>query len=366
MKAFFTNSNSHMALILGRPRTINASDCTIKTPIDCNFPTDPSKTVPTTTSEDEAPSSYSPHLFHYALGQKVHEMLSLGANKRHLKDYDIVKALHDQVVSLLNAVPPGIRPENPDVSWDSKRPDLPKKRQHILGAATSFLMALHRPHVAAHSESRQAAVQAALDCLEAQQRLFELVSRHHYKIYTLSFYTIDAAVFLSSIIIVDPRVDQHLLEQINRALLQAIDRLELMKERSPMAKSGALILTTCFQKIQQSSYQKVLKMQESTRTKTGFVNHGDPAVREPQRPCVNLINDTVKALHEAQNLGDDWAPGVNGWEPTSKSRTDPSTNSGVFNETDSDISFWMDQMGQDVNFDPGLSINDSVWSSLLG
>jgi hypothetical protein len=59
--------------------------------MDCDIPENPSKKVPTTTSADEVPSSYSSHLFHYALAHKVHEMLSQGANKRHLKDYGVIQ-----------------------------------------------------------------------------------------------------------------------------------------------------------------------------------------------------------------------------------------------------------------------------------
>src|SRR5438270_13132006 len=110
MKLQTSNSISHMAIILGRPRAINANDCTVKTPLDCDIPEDPSKRVPSTTNLQDPPSSYSSQLFHYALGQMMHQMLSLGADKPHLKDYSVVKALHEQVVTLLNALPPVVRP----------------------------------------------------------------------------------------------------------------------------------------------------------------------------------------------------------------------------------------------------------------
>jgi hypothetical protein len=358
MKLFLTNSNSHMALILGRPRTINASDCTIKTPLDCDIPEDPSESVPTTTGEHDVPSSYSSQLFHYALAHKVHEMLSLGADNRYLKDYHVVKALHDQVVSLLSDLPPVVRPENPDVSWDLQCPDLPKKRQHVLSAASSFLMALHRPHAAVQTASRQAAIQAALECLESQQRLFELVSRHHYKIYTLSFYTIDAGIFLSATIIEYPPLDPLLLERIRRALRQAITRLTLMKDRSPMAKSGAQILAACYQKIQ-----------ESSQTNEGFVNQGDSAVQPSQPSFTQHKNNFSEGgyIHEAQNPRDGSLPNVYDWGLAPTFQIDRSASSGMFaNVTDSNASFWMEQMGQIGDLDPGAPINDSVWRSLLG
>lgn len=92
------------------------NDCTIKALLDCDIPEDPSKTVPLTANGHDAPSSYTPQLFHYVIGHKIHEMLSSWAGKPQVKDYNVLKTLHDQVVSLLDALPPVVRPETPDIS----------------------------------------------------------------------------------------------------------------------------------------------------------------------------------------------------------------------------------------------------------
>jgi hypothetical protein len=69
-----------------------------------------------------------------------------------------------------------MRSENPDISWDEQLLHLPIQRQQIANSANVFLLALHRPHAGVHVASRDAAVQAALETLIAQQRLFETCS----------------------------------------------------------------------------------------------------------------------------------------------------------------------------------------------
>jgi Fungal specific transcription factor domain len=358
--------DSHMALILGQPRTINANDCTASSPMDCDFPRHVRKTVPTGTNPNGLPSSYSSHVFHYHLAHKVHDMLSKGANKRHLKDYSIVQDLHNQVVSLLNDLSPPVRPENPDVSWDLQCQHLPKQRQHISSAANSFLMALHRPHVAVHTKSRHAAIQAALDCLEAQQRLFELVGESHYKIYTLSFYTIDAGIFLSATILEHPPVDQVVLEQIQSALRKAISRLTLMSDRSAMAGTGLRLLTSCYNKISSLHIDK------------SVTNYIELAAHDPGH-AGNMQRYSMTGFPEEDEL--DQAMSISGF-PSLLDVSTGDTNHlsmhpgglqspryGVLasaGDTTESLSTWTRQMEQLVDLDPCAPINESAWSSLLG
>jgi hypothetical protein len=88
----------------------------------------------------------------------MHEMPSLGAGKRHVKDYSIVKTIHREVVALLDGLPPVLRPDQPDKSWDGIGRNLPIQRQQILTVGSSFLIALRREHAQVHTESRTAAV----------------------------------------------------------------------------------------------------------------------------------------------------------------------------------------------------------------
>lgn len=238
--------NSQMSVILGRPRLINMKDCTIKPPLDTDIPSDPSQTVPREPGPNQKPSTYSHRLFGYAIGRMIHEMLDQGADKQFVKDYEVVRELHRQLDTQLDGLPPAIRPRNPDTSWDFLG-FVPREREQISILANSFLMSLHRDHAEVNIESRQAAIFAALSSLEAQDRIFPLIHRHHYRIYGLSCHSIDSCIFLTSLLLKNLITDALLLQRALNALVKAIARLNTMRDRSLLAGSGASILSNCYQ-----------------------------------------------------------------------------------------------------------------------
>jgi hypothetical protein len=198
----------------------------------------------------EPPSSFTPHLFQYTVCQQIHEAMSLGAHKQHPEDYTLVETLHHRILSLLSGLPPIHRPVNPDRSWDLTHVHIPKQRQQIATAAHSFLMALHRPHSKIRVASRNAAIEAALSTLDAQEILFDLMATRYYSIYALSVYTVEAAIFLSVTILEYPPSDPVLSHRIQRTLEKAINRLELAQDRVSLAKSGLHILKLCHSRMQ--------------------------------------------------------------------------------------------------------------------
>ncbi|RDW71290.1 hypothetical protein BP6252_07853 [Coleophoma cylindrospora] len=246
--------DSHMALALGRPRIINASDCDIKTPMNCDTPQDPSTTIPTpyASENDTMPTSFYPSLLGYSIAQMVHEMRTTGANKRFPKNYQVIGDMHRRILSLLDTVPPVFRVQNPDTSWDSRCPNLPRQREQIFMGANSLLLGLHRSHIHTHPESREAAIEAALSVLQAQQRFFDLTPSNQYRFFGLAFFTMDAATFLSAATMLHRLVDAQLKERIDFALHQALIRLEALQDVNPLARSGVKLLRYCFQKIQYS------------------------------------------------------------------------------------------------------------------
>jgi hypothetical protein len=247
--------NSLMAMILDRPRMINADDCDVKPPMDCNIPKDPSRVVPMTVQPRDNHhniTTVSATLFRYALANKFHEMRALKADRPYPKEYSIVRTLHDQVISLLNEVPPSLRPKNPDTSWDLEYPYLRQQREEILTIQNLFLMALHRPHIIANTESRRAALQAALATLDSQERFFEHTKSHHYPIFGLAFCTVDASFLLSIIAILYPLQNHDAKSLIDHALQKAIERLSHIEAYNPIARSGLGILQRCYKKIKET------------------------------------------------------------------------------------------------------------------
>jgi hypothetical protein len=238
-----------MALQLGRARMIHASDCTVRPPIDSDMPDDPSRTMFVATGTDERPSHYTSACVKYTLAQHIHKMISLGALRPQFSGYSVIQSIHAEVNRLLNGLPPAVRAEEPDTSWDLQYPEMAKHRLQISIIANAFLLSLHRPHVSRHPESLELAISAAIQVLDASQLLFEMIEWHQHKTYTLVFYTIDAGIILSAMagkrMHEADRTDHDAL----RALRQAVSRLSILKERNPAAIAGERVLMQCLAKL---------------------------------------------------------------------------------------------------------------------
>lgn len=243
---------SHMSLQLGRPRMIHVSDCTLTDPIDCDFPLEPARTLFRTPGPGERPSSFTLQLVKYKIGHIIHRMMSIGATNPLLEDYGILQSLHDDVSELLKSLPPTMQLENPDTSWDVAYPSLVKQRLQISIVAYSFLVALHRPHASRHVSSRRNATDAAIRSLEASHELFNRSEPHHYKIYTLVFYTIDLGIFLAAAAIKYHNTATETRRRIDQTLEQAVRRLGVLKDRNTAARYGEATLRRCIQKYRQA------------------------------------------------------------------------------------------------------------------
>jgi hypothetical protein len=334
-----------MSVMLGRPRSINASDCTIRTPIDCDFPTDPSKTVPTMIRPDGEISSYSATLFQYELAHKVHELLAAGVHRPHIQDYFIVTKFHNEIMALINNLHPSIRPENPDSSWDDKFPGLIRQRYYLASAAYMFMLALHRPHASIHIPSRDAAITAALNCLDAQEKLFRSLKSHQYRIYSLAFYSIDAGIFLAGIRLERPELDQDLQVRIQTAISTAIARLKIMEEKSPMAKSGLQILTICFERIIASPKTKTVVGNEPLSSNHSMINPGVSDQQDKPTTENTALNPAV--------------PGFDFFPEVPQAVPNPQLLISLGN-MQMDSSFW-NEMNQMVDLNVGGSMEETLW-----
>lgn len=218
--------------------------------MECNIPQNPSTSVPGTPEvmgERDQPNTVSQNLFLYRLSNVWHTVRALKADRPCPKDYSDVQRLHNQVDSIMDRLPPTLRSENPNKSWDDKYLYLDQQREDILTKANLILMALHRPHLEHHVESRRATLQAAIVTLQSQNRSFTKIMPHQYKLFGLSFYTIDASLLLSVVAAkhIPPKNDE-LMARIDYILRQAMDRLGIMYSYSPIARSGLAILRQCY------------------------------------------------------------------------------------------------------------------------
>ncbi|KAI1629276.1 hypothetical protein EDD37DRAFT_645035 [Exophiala viscosa] len=202
--------DSLIAMILGRPRTINADECDV----DDRW---------TATSQ----RTHQPQCQCQTNMQTVKmfkQMKALSADKPFPKDYSTITRLHNQLKAMLDDVPATLKHQNPDTSWNSQYPYLKQQRELILTYANLFLMTLHRPHVANHADSCRCAVQASVTALESLARSFALTAVAQYKSFALSFYTVDASIFLSCIVAIYPPIENEVQSRVDHVLRQALHR----------------------------------------------------------------------------------------------------------------------------------------------
>lgn len=236
-------------MILGRPRTIHPDDCDVQLPLECNIPHDPTTTLQGTREaqgERDSPNTVSTNLFMYRISDLWNTVKALKADKPLPPDSAVVQRLDEQLRGILEAVPPTLRHQNPNTSWDARRPYLVQQREDVLTKAHLLLTALHRPHMASRPASRRAALQSAIITLDSQQRSFARTSPHHYKLFGLSFYTVDASLLLSVVATMDLPLRDDVQANVDRVLLQAIKRLSVIEPHNPIARSGLAILHKCY------------------------------------------------------------------------------------------------------------------------
>jgi len=344
----FANVDSVMSLNMGRSRAINVSDCTARPPTDCEIPENRSNTRPTPPIQTPFCSTYTIHLYRYDLALKIYDIVSSRINvagrsthstMTQIPGHDKVKVLHDKIVSILDNLPRVLHPEDPDTSWDMRIPELPGNREEVLCLANSVLLALHRPYASIDPSNREEAIKAALKLLDNQQKSFDALREHHYKFYGLSFHTIDAATFLSSITIEHPPDDNAELELICYALQKGISRLSVIGSRSPIAKSGSQILMQYYQKLQESLQTTSGGRAEEQFSGFDGITH---ETRMPEYP-VEYPSPTTFAAHLAnQALQSDMSPYGTDFNP---SLLDPMGFIGDLG---------VDQYGNDFNWGRGL------------
>lgn len=245
-----------MSIQLGRPRMINATDSTVKPPIDTDIPMDPSRTLVRPAQSNESPSDFTASLIKYDLACRIHKLMSLGALSSACPDYRIIARTHTEVKNLLVSLPPVLRqdPGLGDRSWDFQKPNIVRHRLTIPIIINSFLLALHRPHVLSYRTSSDASIEAARKILNLSQQLFEITSKHQHKTYTLVFYTIDTGILLSAIMLSRRRESSWTLpvedwNSLCSALQQSILRLRVLKESNSVADTGERVLQKCLARL---------------------------------------------------------------------------------------------------------------------
>lgn len=300
---------------------------------------------------------------------------TLKADKPFPKDYSTIQLLHDQLIAELDNLPATLRHLNPDMSWDSRYPYLKQHREFVLIYANLFLMTLHRPHVSHHSASCRHAIQASITALNALDRCFAQSSPAQYKSFPLSFYTLDASIFLSTVVAMYPPIDNGIGNQVDAVLQHALHRLAVLETYSPIAKSGLAILRRCCGKLKDqcpgahafamstssgpSNFLPSLAYQDAQQVSSqSILAHGSMTDSHSAAYSQGYGQDQPTWLATGSR-SDSYPSGSNSGEDTMSTMADGS----LFNTpTDFDESYWMNLMNSIASAPVSLVDANDVWS----
>lgn len=196
--------------------------------------------------ESEKPSSFTERLIEYHLHLKLHEIRALEVEGAYPKDYANVECLHQYAVKYIRDIPPIYRFENPDTSFDIELPWITIQREYLCSVTWFFLLALHRPYIFSIPRSRTEVIKAGIGILSAQERGFAHSKAHHYKLFTLAFLTVEAAVSILAVLIGYPTMNDELALEAFRHTETAILRLNAIFYQNALAGAGARLIQTLF------------------------------------------------------------------------------------------------------------------------
>ncbi|KAK3392332.1 hypothetical protein B0T20DRAFT_53955 [Sordaria brevicollis] len=205
-------------------------------------------------TEKDPPTPLSRILFTWNITLHLVSILSLEREASSLSASELfsrVSALHQQLLSLEQSIPPFFRADQPNTTFDS----LPSMQwlpwaRCLLPQLISFnYMALHRAYIFASPWSREMAVEkGCLAMLQAQRRHWGLLSKEmRRRTFTLFFGTFDAVVLMGAVFVLFPpkqpkevgaSEEKELVREVVRQFKWAEERFEEMKERNPLARQA--------------------------------------------------------------------------------------------------------------------------------
>ncbi|KAG9947315.1 hypothetical protein KCU85_g5842, partial [Aureobasidium melanogenum] len=354
------------ASLNGHPLLVDGLSCNIKVPLDCVFPKDPSETIPMSLgiAGGDTPSPFSVHIFRYTLACVIQKIRT---SNQGVKDYSIVRRFHERMVETLDDLPSILRPVHlqPDLSWDSEYRFLQYQREDVSTTLNIFLLALHRPYIHTHSESRCAALDASLSILESQERLFARADKRHKKYFGHAFYTVSAAILVTMIVARHPSQDQNIRARIRRTLAQAIEQLSQIRNINSIAGSALPLILACYEKMETALREAdttVVLPTAITQTSVASLN---------ELPDFSASLDTASGFpleaHEVardQPMIDTNSVDMN-FTADGSSHANPYQDKGFENISDYDVSYWINNI-QNISGSATNIQEELRWDALFG
>ena len=241
----------HMAIILGRPTTIDKTDKGPILPIDCPIPRNRREVTPSLRTENDPPTPLTALLWSIELSAPLWDIYQLEKEGPSPLQIPAVRKLQERIIRIAERCPPCLRMRDPDTSFDS-HPDcywLHYLRPNIQNETAFSLLALHRPYIFMDTCSRTVALEAGLDILNAQRTFFDMLDIKDHKMSSLVIRTFDAIVVVAAIYILHPLENRDHLYSALQHFEWGMERFELLRKRNSMAKAGLGVLKAIYSRL---------------------------------------------------------------------------------------------------------------------
>jgi hypothetical protein len=273
----------HMAIVLGRPTTMDIRDGKPVFPIDAPIPRNRREVAPSLRTDSDMPTPLTMLLWTCEIAAPLWDIFNLEKEDPHQNNFAKVEKMHGLINQISLHCPPFFRAENPDTTWDN-HPDcywLIRSRPNFQNLTAFTIMALHRPYIFTSSTSRTAALRAGLDILRAQRTIFDLMSAKDYKLFSLVLNTFDAIVLVAAIYILHPYENKDDLDDTLQHFEWGMERFQKMGERSSMAKAALGVLKAIYIRLKKALglNKQAVKCERviSKSTPTSMTNMSPPA-----------------------------------------------------------------------------------------
>ena len=244
----------HMAIVLGRPTTIDPRDGKPAFPLDAPIPKNRREVAPAVRTDSDPPTPLTMLLWSAEIAAPLWDIFNLEKEDPHQNNFAKIEQMHILINQVTFHCPPYFRAENPDTRFDD-HPDcywLSRARPGFQNGVAFTVMALHRPYIFSNSASRTAALRAGLEILRAQRKIFNLLAAKDYKCYALVLNTFDAIVLVAAIYILHPYENREDLEDTLQQYEWAMERFETMGDRNSMAMAALGVLKAIYQRLKRA------------------------------------------------------------------------------------------------------------------
>jgi len=249
----------HMAIVLGRPTTVDNRDGKPVFPIDAPIPKNRREVAPAPRTDADPPTPLSMLLWTAEVSAPLWDIFNLEKEDPNQNNFAKVEKMHYLINQITLHCPPYFRAEHPDTTFDS-HPNcywLPRARPSFQNTAAFTIMALHRPYIFTNSMSRTSALKAGLDILRAQRQIFNLIDAKDYKLFSLVLNTFDAIVLVAAIYILHPYENREDLDSTLQHFEWGMERFQTMGSRNAMANAALGVLQAIHVRLKKALNQNV-------------------------------------------------------------------------------------------------------------